>query len=678
MNFHDFKVAVSKQFDMMSDAQLYKVEVSKDDMWNTYLSSFPEDSNPMFRERRVHDCQCCKQFIRLVGNVICFIDGECTTIWDVAAEGGDPAYMTVATAMGDLIRKASIRAPFLHYEDYAGTDHNHGMDVNGTAERWEHFHVLLPANVVKEKDKIPTFIGKQITTKQVFKRALNEISMDALDTVLELIDQKSLYRGEENRRIIQQFRTHKIAYNAMEGEETQEIYCWECARATNQSITRIRNTAIGTLLVDLSEGKTLDAAVGAFETMMAGPNYKRPTALITQSMIKKAQIQVEVLGFKEALERRHAVPEDITIDNVLYADRNVQNALGGDVFDDLLNNVSIDIKKLSKVEEIDIDTFIGSVLPQVEQVELLMENRHTNNLMSLVAPVHPEANNMLMWDNNFSWTYNGEMADSMKQRVKEAGGNIEGVLRFSIQWNADSDNRNDYDAHCVEPAGGQHLYFQNMANRATTGRLDVDILHPGPKEVAVENITWLDEGKMLEGLYKLSVHNYSHRGGTSGFTAEIEYGNEIHSFIYNKELKQGEMVTVAEINYSHRMGIEFVHQLPSTVSSKEVWGVNTMQYQRVSMIMNSPNHWDGVEVGNKHLFFILEGCKQEGRIRGFYNEFLTGELREHRKVFEVLGSKMRVEESDQQLSGLGFSSTQRNHVFCRVSGSFARTLKIMF
>ena len=96
------------------------------------------------------------------------------------------------------------------------------------------------------------------------------------------------------------------------------------------------------------------------------------------------------------------------------------------------------------------------------------------------------------------------------------------------------------------------------------------------------------------------------------------------------------------------------------------------------MIMNSPNHWDGQTTGNKHYFFMLEGCKQEGGARGFYNEFLTDDLRDHRKVFEVLGSKMKTPESDDQLSGVGFSSTQRNHVFCRVAGSFTRTIKITF
>ena len=50
----------------------------------------------------------------------------------------------------------------------------------------------------------------------------------------------------------------------------------------------------------------------------------------------------------------------------------------------------------------------------------------------------------------------------------------------------------------------------------------------------------------------------------------------------------------------------------------------------------------------------------------------------HKRVFEALGSKMRVEPSEEQLSGLGFSSTQRNALVCKVSGSFNRMIKITF
>ncbi len=174
------------------------------------------------------------------------------------------------------------------------------------------------------------------------------------------------------------------------------------------------------------------------------------------------------------------------------------------------------------------------------------------------------------------------------------------------------------------------------------------------------------------------MQNVDHCGGKTGFTAELEYEGTLHSFAYNKELKHYEKVTVATINFSKANGIKFLSSLPATTASKEVWGITTSNFHKVQMVMNSPNHWDGNETGNKHYFFMLENCGNPDSSRGFFNEFLKEDLTEHRKVFEILGSKMQTGESDEQLSGLGFSSTKRSHVFCKVTGSFTRTIKILF
>jgi hypothetical protein len=304
-----------------------------------------------------------------------------------------------------------------------------------------------------------------------------------------------------------------------------------------------------------------------------------------------------------------------------------------------------------------------------------MENRHEVNLMSLISPVNQDSKPIFQWPNNFSWTYNGEVADSMKERVAKAGGSVTGVLRFSIQWNDGDNNQNDFDAHCDEP-NGNRIFFSNKRS-PTGGNLDVDIINPG-RGIAVENITWPTKSRMLEGRYQFLVHNYSHKGGKTGFTAEIEYGGVIHSYVYNKGLREGERINVAELNFSKKDGIKFIKQLPSTSASKEIWGVQTEQFSKISVIMNSPNHWDEKQTGNKHYFFIVEGCDNPNESRTMYNEFLSNELHDHRKVFEHLGAKLKAEYSDKQLSGLGFSTTKRNSIVCKVTGSFTRTLKINF
>ena len=139
----------------------------------------------------------------------------------------------------------------------------------------------------------------------------------------------------------------------------------------------------------------------------------------------------------------------------------------------------------------------------------MFENRHQNNLVSLIAPVDPDAKIMFKWDNNFSWAYAGEVADSMKERVKAAGGNVEGDLRFSIQWNENpaEHNRSDYDAHCMQP-NGQRISFNDMGPFQSTGKLDVDITQPRKGVPSVENITFADHQKMPEGDYVFLVHNF--------------------------------------------------------------------------------------------------------------------------------------------------------------------------
>ena len=49
---------------------------------------------------------------------------------------------------------------------------------------------------------------------------------------------------------------------------------------------------------------------------------------------------------------------------------------------------------------------------------------------------------------------------------------------------------------------------------------------------------------------------------------------------------------------------------------------------------------------------------------------------ENRKVLEILGGKVKIEDSNNQLSGLGFSDTKRSDIIVKVTGKFTRTLKV--
>ena len=136
--------------------------------------------------------------------------------------------------------------------------------------------------------------------------------------------------------------------------------------------------------------------------------------------------------------------------------------------------------------------------------------------------------------------------DSIQQNVIAAGGNVEGDVRFTIQWNDRDSNPNDFDAHCVEP-GGYEIYYGNRETVSPDGgTLDVDITYP-LEEVAIENIVYSSKNDMEEGTYQFYVHCFAHNGGTSGFRGQIEIRGSVYNFEYNKELAPGEIVVVAEV-----------------------------------------------------------------------------------------------------------------------------------
>ena len=461
--------------------------------------------------------------------------------------------------------------------------------------------------------------------------------------------------------------------------DRKDNWCWIKTDALGGSVAKIKNTSMGTLLSNLSEGMDWDKAVRKYEVIVAPTNYKRPKAIFTKRMVQEAQKTVEEMGLKDSLGRRFATLEDITINNILFADRDIEH-LVEDVFEELMQETSVSPDKFDKVHPISISDFMENIVPKATGMELLFENSHIPNLFSLIAPETPDSKNMFKWDNNFSWAYRGNIADSMKERVKAAGGSVDGVLRFSIQWNVSGDNLNDYDAHCKEP-NGNDIYFRSAGRpHPSGGILDVDARNFGRNHVAVENITWQNANKMKEGVYTFSVHNFEHLGGTDGFDAEIEFNGKIYKFEHHKNVPNNKTVAVAKVEFSKANGIKILNSLPSTESAKTIWDISTNSFHPVSVMMHSPNYWDEQDgIGNKHYFFSLSGCKNEDTPNGFFNEYLDERLMEHKKVFAALGSKMRVEQSDSQISGLGFSSTKRNSVVCKVAtAEGTRLYKVVF
>lgn len=684
--FLKFKKALQDHFNEMQKdvTHLFEVNVDKDELWNTYLDSFPAGTNNIFRERREHDCSCCRQFIKNIGAAVIIKDNQVHTIWEL--ELNDSTYQPVCDALDAFVKAHKVTDIYTTTFQKMGTDFNF-EEIDGRSHRWDHFFLELPSKFVNKSNSSNEEIKGQFRdTRNVFKRSLDEITMDALDTILELINSNTLYKGEEWKTVLIEFKKYKKEYDKLTSESDKELYAWEKSVTAGIAIGRIRNHSIGTLLVNVSEDMDLDTAVKKYEQITAPSNYKRPKAIFTKKMLEDAKKTITELGYMDSLQRRFATLNDITVNNVLFSNKSAARRMNGadDIFGQMEKEVSVSPKKFSKVEEISAQDFIDKVLPTAKEIEAFVENKHEKNFVSMIAPVNPNAKTMFKWNNGLSWAYSGNITDSdMKQNVKAAGGNIYGVLRFSIMWNEDQNDNSDLDAHCLEPDGNE-ICFRNCRKPSISrcgGQLDVDITHPMEQmrgKPSVENITWADMTHMKPGVYKFFVNQYTARG-SKGFKAEVEFNGEIYAFEYNKPVSGN--IQVAEVTLDKNGNFTIKEKLSgiSSVTSREIWGVNTNQFVPVSVISYSPNYFDEQDgIGHRHLFFFLKDCVNSEEPNGYYNEFLKSDLEKHKRVFEALGAKCHVENADDQLSGIGFSMTKRAELVVKVKGATERIMKIKF
>lgn len=652
--FTDLKKRVKDNFDKMSMSELFYVTIDRDAIWEQYLSGFPEN------ERQEHNCNCCKSFIRQYGGIVAIINGTKVSMWDEVEVDG---YTDAIANLSEYVKSLPITDVFINGFTKCGTDKNPDKVRNVI---WQHFYIELPSKFVVREDSIDATKGDKRSNKDVLARGLAEISIETTESVLELIEENSIYRGKEFEAILKQFLSLQKEYKKA---SDKDLFTWSKSVTSSSALCRLRNASIGTLLVNLSEGMDIELAVGKFEQMVAPTNYKRPTSLVTPKMVEQAQEKLKELGLEHSMERRFANQTDLNTEDVIYVDKSSNVS---DVFADITKDTIVNPRNFSKTEEISINDFIEKIVPNSEEIEVLLENRHLPNMVSLITGVDKEVKSLFKWDNLFSWSYTGGITDTIKERVKQAGGNVEGVLRVSLSWF----NFDDLDLHVIEP-NGTRIYYGDKRS-ITSGQLDVDMnAGSGTTREAVENIVWTDQNRMREGNYQVIVNNYSKRENVNfGYDVQIEYGGEIFDLSSLKSPSNSQSDVVAMFNYSKEKGIVFTSNVNSTVTSKEKWGLKTNKFHKVKNIMLSPNYWEK-QIGNKHFMFFLENAINDESTRPFFNEFLKDDFTENRKVFEILGSKIKVEATINQLSGIGFSETNRNNIIVRVKGKLTRTFKIV-
>lgn len=238
MEFLEFRTKLKENFDIMAaeNKMLFEVDADKDALYDVYLNSYPDGTNNLFRQRRQHDCSACRQFIKSIGLAVSLKDGVVKSIWDFDA--GDEVYQTVADAMAQWVRSHQIKDVYLYERSRVGLESNKQLDEDGKIWTWNHFYCDLPRAYYVDRYEIATRQTAYRDRANVFQRSLEEISLEATETVLELIADGSIYRGEEWKGALQEFLRYQTEYANVSYD--RKLYAWEKSLTVGDVIGRIR------------------------------------------------------------------------------------------------------------------------------------------------------------------------------------------------------------------------------------------------------------------------------------------------------------------------------------------------------------------------------------------------------------------------------------------------------
>lgn len=694
--------------EMTATGKLFRVELSGAEVWDLYLKGFNGDAIFRDPESGVHNCNHCNNFIRRYGNVVAINEHmETISIFDVDTT---EEYQNSMNTMNERIVSSKIVNVFfetfaeLHslpyevckansavfrlgisenFKEYSKEEaEKFGVVKEGEVKVFNHFYLDLPSAFVKNgKDSVDTIMEKYRSDKEVFTKGLETISYDTLSTVKELITQGSILNGDPYLTKITKMMSLAAEYAHVK-QEAKDNWCW--VNSYEFLFAKFKNELIGVLCTDLASGVSLEKACLDWNKRVDPANFMKATAPITGNQIKMAEDFIIENGYVESFDRRLAVLDDIDVSEIKHVNIGDGKIPSVSLFKDIkATKVSANKKDFSNVQEFSIEEFMESILPKCTSVQAYLENSHNKSMVSLTTANVKESKPIFKWDNNYSWTFNGNLAgkSQIKEAVKARGGNTEGVVNIRMAF---PNTTSDYDLHMLEPNGYSIGYNNVRIPSRTTGMLDLDAQgvdgHQIP-ERRVENIAYTDKSKMIDGNYLISVNDYSRTNFPADFTMEIEIEGDVSVFevkgrtgtsnlsLFNLKLKNGVFTLTPS---------ESIKLISSNTLSKTIYGLETNMFHKVNLMCLSPNHWGDNAFGNKHYLFMLDKCATDQSTRTFHNENLNQELLSHKKVLEVLGSTRTVVPTENQLSGIGFNSTVRDEVFLKIEGESSRIIKVKF
>lgn len=619
-----------------------------DGLFDIFLAHLPDEA------RQHYTCNCCRQFFSRCGGLVTIDEsGKMTpAMWPDKV----PAiFQRSVDLICNVLSATNVTGVFLSKDAVLGM---------ATAGGWTHTHVVLPARL--RFNSLAQSAGQAMAAKredyQILRRSLVEYAPQTVATALTLLQGEALYRSDRVLGVAKWFGELQTKINTTRHRQAQDNLAWLAVATAPAGFCHVRSSMIGTLLDDIEAGMSFDAASRRFAEKMNPANYQRSQVAPTAGNVQQAEKLVEKFGLQNSLQRRY-----MTIDEIpafVWRRRQAKSSAPS-------NGVFAGIATKQKataapsmalpVTTMTWRKFAETVLPTADRVEVKVEN--INRFAALVTAAHPDAENILQWNNTASWYYHGGIDAEMKRRVESAGGQYENnEIRCSLMW----DGYTDLDLHCVTPRG-DHIYFGNKHGRCD-GWLDVDANGGVATTMTpVENIRW---ATAPVGDYRFYIHNYRQRDRVlNHYKAEIEVGGQVFTF-EGMSGNTGWQTDLASFRY--QKGVAPLLTGSMSQRSGTAWNLEIGQFYDVTGIVKSPNLWGeqpATHVGD-HTFLLIDGCRDtsEGKGRGFFNEMLRPDLREIRKTLEAYTANTPIAGCENATAcGLAYSKDGEWGVTLRVS-----------
>lgn len=637
---------------------LFRTSVSG--LFDTFLQYLPDT------DRQEYTCRACQHFVDRFGGLV-FIKEDGTTesaVWNVDNIPG--MFQEPIVQMKTIVESAQVQDVFV--SDYVdlGT-----FDTNG----FHHFSAKLPRTMINTSrvKNASQVSAEKAENYGMLKRALEKYSGQDVDQALNILESGSLYRGESYVAMCKWFKETKERISAINDQPAHTNMIWKYAATAPAGFTHISGSMLGTLLDDIQAGYSFDQIKSRFETNMSAENYRRSQSAPTQRAVESAEKLIEKLGLADSLRRRYAKLDELPENEFIWKSKTEKKEeVKTGVFAGVQTKTVESKETKSVIPQVTMtwDKFRRTILPTADKLEVKVDG--TNHLIGMVTAAVPESENILNWDNTFSWYYQSGIDSVIRERLEAKGAKYEGCeIRCSLIWNT----RTDLDVHCICPDGVE-IGFSNKHH--ANGVLDVDANVNGETLTPVENIRW-PLGKAPEGRYQFYVHNFTNRATHNPYKLELEVNGKIYTYdgdIIRNEAKD----IVFEFDYVHGGDPKFTTRSKKT-GAKETWGIGN-GFTEVSAIIPSPNMWGEhpYKKSGEHTFFLLKDCKDMtgGVGRGFFTEMLKSDLQEIRKTLEAYTDSTPIEgEEEASACGVGYSKDKEWDLIVKVTtGNTVKMIKV--